>query len=96
MTTPNINLELDTRMAVLDIGIPQLEALIDHWPDATPDEILEVITRIGLMSVRLLDALNHLNETLAAIGHAIDNHPDPAIRNITVDGHALRHQGPTP
>lgn len=93
--SPTINIHLDTRMGMLDVGIPQLEALIENWPDATPEATLEVVTRINLTAVRLLDALQDLTDAFEAIGHAIDNHPNPAIRNITIDGHALRDQGAT-
>lgn len=88
---PTLNVHPDRRMGMLDVGIP-LEALTENWPDATPEESLDVLSRINLTAVRQLNAFPELDAARAAIGYAIDNHPKPATRNIALDGQPLRDQ----
>jgi hypothetical protein len=92
-TEPTIDLDFDTRWTLARAGITQVDELICAWPNATPQETVAVVARLNITAVEILDTLQDIQAALAAIGHAIDTHPNPDIRNITISGQTLRTKG---
>jgi len=86
----NPQVALNTRFAVSQMGINDLETVCDSWPDVTRQQVESAYNRLILAAGVLIDTVAHIDRAVTALNTAVASHPDPSLHNITINDETLR------